>query len=47
MKESIIQIRLPEQLKDQLKEYADKRGMSMSEAVRYVIRKEIEEDADG
>lgn len=42
MKEEKLQIRIPEQLKNSLQEYADKKGMSMSEAVRYIIRKETE-----
>lgn len=44
MNEEILQIRLPEKLKNQIKEYADKKGMSVSEAVRYVMRKEVEKN---
>lgn len=42
MKESTIYVRISDELKKKLKDYCDENAMSMSEAVRYFIKKEIE-----
>lgn len=43
MKEELLQIRIPEQLKKDLQDYCDKNGLSMSEAVRFFIRTGLKE----
>ena len=40
-----LQIRDIDDLKDRFKKYAAKKGMGMSECLRYLIRKTLEEDA--
>lgn len=41
MKESTLQIRIPEEIKEQLKDYCKKNGLTMSEAVRFAIQIEL------
>ncbi len=40
-----FQVRTDEYLKEKLKLYAAKKGMTMSECIRYILRKILEEDS--
>lgn len=42
MKDSQTNIRLTEDIKNQLKEKAEKKGMKISEYIRYLILKDLE-----
>jgi len=41
-KEEMLRLRISTKLKDELKKYADREAMTVSEVVRYLIRREIE-----
>lgn len=45
MKDDYIRIRMSEQLKEQLKQLSEKRNMSMSELITYLLRREIEKES--